>query len=134
MGGIQMVLLGGRGFLDTQIVTTGGSGVSPDRLRGYDSSPSLGSIFDGTSNIYSGGAITELYWDENGGGGAQRYRLTISGATNSGWTTLTIGNETLLRTSATFNSFTQSWTWSTADLIFSQAFGDIGSTVTCTFT
>ena len=121
----------GSSALDVQTVTTGGSGTAPnqDRLRGF--SGGLGSIVDGTSNIYSGAAITTLYWNENGGT-ARFYQLTITGAANSGWTTLTIGNQSFLRTSATYLSGT--WTWSTSDTLGIQAFGSIGSTITCTFT
>ena len=127
-----MMLLGNILSLDVQAVTTGGSGTAPnqDRLRGF--SGGLGSIVDGTSNIYSGAAITTLYWNENGGT-SKFYQLTITGATNSGWTTLNIGGQNFLRTSATsYGSGT--WTWSTSDTITSQSFGSIGSTVACTFT
>ena len=122
----------GSSALDVQTVTTGGSGTAPnqDRLRGF-LSPSLGSIVDGTSNIYAGAAITSLYWSENGGT-FKFYRLTITGAANSGWTTLNIGGQSFLRTSASFAS--GSWTWSTADSLGTQSFGSIGTVVTCTFT
>ena len=134
MSGVGMMLLGaGSAALDIQTVTTGGSGTAPlqDRLRGYASSPALGSIVDGTSNIYSGAAITTLFWNENGGS-SQYYQLTITGAANSGWTTLTIGSQSFLRTSATFSS--GSWTWTTANTLGTQSFGGVASVVTCTFT
>ena len=133
MSGIQMTLLAaGGGALDVQTVTTGGSGSPPsqDRLRGF-SSPSLGSIVDGTSNIYGGATISNLFWDENLG--SPYYYLAIVGATNSGWTTLTIGSKTLNRVDATFSAGAN-WFWNTTDIALNQAFGPIGTVVTCTFT
>ena len=138
MSGIQMTLLAaGGGALDVQTVTTGGSGSPPsqDRVRGFSSS--IGSIVDGTSNIYGGATIANLFWDENGGGGAQYYYLGIVGATNTGWTTLTIqssfGTATLLRTAATFGAGAN-WSWTTTDTALNQAFGSASTVVTCTFT
>lgn len=121
---------GGGGGLDTQTVTTGASGTAPiqDRVRGFISG-TLGSITDGTSNIYSGAAITALYWDENEG--ISSYVLTITGATNTGWTTITIGSVTLYRTAATFSSGT--WTWTTTHTAGTQAFGSAGNIKTVTF-
>ena len=130
------LLRSSRAALDVQTVTTGTSGTAPaqDRLRGF--SGGLGSIDDGTSNIYSGAAVTTLMWDENGGGGAQRYVLEITGATNTGWITLTIqssaGTATLLRASGTFSS--GQWLWTTTDVLGTQAFGGLNTVVTCTFT
>ncbi len=117
---------------DTQTVTTGGDGTAPmqDRRRGFISG-SFGSINDGTSNIYGGAAITELYWDENGGP-FPIYSLTITGATNSGWTTLTIGSTVLSRASAT--SFSSgSWSWLTSDTVSTQAFGAISDVKSAVF-
>ena len=140
MSGIQMALLGtgtGIAVLDTQTVTTGGIGtpLEQDRQRGY-STGSFGSIVDGTSNIYGGAQINHLFWDEGGGEGFQNYFLGIAGATNSGWTTLTIGTKTLNRVDAIFNFFASvgNWTWPTSDLASEQAFGAIGSIKVCTFT
>lgn len=116
--------------LDTQTVTSGAGGTVPDRRRGF-ATGQLGSIADGTSNIYGGGAITEFYWNENGGLGAQ-YILSITGAANSGWTQVTIdGSKVLTRASASF--FLGAWTWSTADAAGAQAFGVGGSSHTCVF-
>ena len=114
---------------DTQTVTTGIFGNSPDRIRGYQSSGSIGSITDGTSNIYSGAAITKLIWDE----GSSAYELNITGATNSGWSALTIdGTKVLTRTSATFSAG-GIWVWATADNVTTQAFGSNGTSHTCVF-
>ena len=123
---------GGGGTLDTQTVTTGASGnaVDLDRIRGWYQAGGLGSISDGTSNIYGGAAITEFFWNENGG--TPEYQLTITGATNTGWTQVVIGGtKTLTRSSASFGSGT--WIWSTSDTAGSQAFGALGNVKVCVF-
>lgn len=118
-------------YLDTQIVTVGqtGTAAAGDRVRGFDASLVVGSISDGTSNIYGGAAITALYWYE-GGGGSNGYVLAITGAANSGWTTMTIGSKRLTRAAATYSS--GSWTWATTDTI-GVAFGAAGTTTTVYF-
>ena len=62
----QMLLATGVGGLDVQTVTVGGGGTALafNRQRGFISA-GFGSIVNGTSNLYSGAAITELYFDEN---------------------------------------------------------------------
>ena len=138
MTGIMCLYAGGGGsggsggsHLDTQTVTTGttGSAINQDRWRGVVSG-TQGSISDGTSNVYAGAAITALYWDENGGSG-MKYTLTITGAANSGWTTMTIDSKALTRASATYASGT--WTWTTTDTVATQAFGANNSVHTVTF-
>lgn len=122
----------GYGSLDRQTVVSGASGTAPvqDRIRGW-ASPSLGSISDGTSNIFGpGNAVTTLCWDENGG--APQYVLTITGATDSGWTTMRIvgpnGTKILTRTSRT-SFVSNTWVWSTPDLLPSNGFGGNGDTI-----
>jgi hypothetical protein len=137
MSGMQMMLLGSGGVLDTQIVTTGGDGSAPmqDRNRGY--SGTFGSIVDGTSDIYAGDPIGNIGWSENGGSPNYSFSVFGSNVTNSGWTTLTIGSKPLLRTDATFTAlgaFGGVWSWNTTDVVGDQAFGTIGSIVVCTFT
>lgn len=121
----------GGGHLDTQTVTTGSAGSSGafDRERGFIASV-IGSITDGTSNLYAGTPIDELYWFENNGG-TPFYRLTITGAANSGWATITIGSTVLARASGTYSSGT--WTWNTTDGVGVQAFGSAGSVKTVYF-
>lgn len=118
------------GGSDTQTVTTGADGSigDHDRIRGYIQGI-IGSIADGTSDIYSGASITEISWNENDG--IYYYALTIPGAGNGGWTTLTIGSVVLYRSSATF--IAGSWTWYTAHTAAMQAFGTAGSVRTATF-
>ncbi len=127
----------GASHLDTQSVVTGAAGTTldQDRIRGYTSIGPIGSISDGTSNIFSGAAITDLYYYEGGGSTAQ-YILTITGATDSGWTTMTIngpnGIVTLTRAArTTFGSGT--WAWDTAHTIPTQAFGPASSNITIDF-
>lgn len=122
---------GGGGTLDTQTVTVGGSGSAffLDRKRGFIAS-SIGSISDGTSNVYSGSAITELYWDE--AGGVPFYQLTIAGAANSGWTTMMIGSTSFTRASAGYSAGT--WNWAApSSTVSTQVFGSIGGGVSVTF-
>lgn len=128
---------GGGSHLDTQSVTTGAAGTAgaQDRVRGYDSNIPTGAISDGTSNIYSGTAVTVLCYYEGGGASAE-YQLEIPGAANSGWTSMTItgpnGTKVLNRASAT--SFAAGfWRWSTVDTIPNQAFGPTSSAITIDF-
>jgi hypothetical protein len=128
-------------FLDQQTVTTGGGGPDPDpevpTLRGYVNG-SYGSCVDGTSNLYSGAAIEQFQYHSSGAFGTY-YIFNVTGSQpNSGWTTLTIvgnGTKVLTRASASFfNSASTAWTWTTTDDVSTQVFGDLGSTVVCTFT
>lgn len=115
---------------DTQTVTTGSSGAAPDRYRGRSTALGIGSITDGTSNLYSGAAITEFYWAEDGG--SPSYHLAITGATNSGWTSVLIGGaKTLNRIDASFSG--GEWIWTTTDTITTQAFSSAGASRSCVF-
>ncbi len=123
--------VGGTGVhLDTQLVTTGADGtvIDQNRTRGFIQGL-IGTISDGTSDVYSGAVITDLYWDENLG--TPQYWLAITGATASGWATITIGSKTLYRTAATFTG--SAWNWSTTDTAGTQAFGTAGSSKTVYF-
>lgn len=135
MSGIAGMMAGSSGAapLDTQTVTTGLSGTAPDRLRGYDSSPALGSITDGTSNLYSGATVVELYHDES----IDSVIFKVNGVqANSGWETLTIvggAGAILSRASASFSTAgsVSTWTWSSAG---GNPFGPSGTVITATFT
>jgi hypothetical protein len=136
MTGITALFLANKSSaLDTQTVTTGASGVLPDRYRGFIAySPAIGSIVDGTSNIYGGASIYQIVFSENGGN-IRLYQLTIPGATNTGWSTLTIdGTKVLTRTAANFDGTSGTWTWVTLDTITTQIFGLSSSVHTCVFT
>lgn len=132
MSGILGSLLGHGGgiYLDTQVVTVGGTGTAIDqnRRRGFLSG-SFGSISDGTSNIFGGAAITAVYYDE--AYGTPFYALTITGASNANWERLTIGSKVLTRASAFFVSGT--WTWNTTDTAGMQPFDGPGSVRTIYF-
>lgn len=131
MSGVISALFGSAGgFLDTQTVTTGtlGTAGNQDRQRGFRSGV-IGSIVDGTSNIFGGAAITEAYWDEP----TTSYYLTITGATNTGWTNLSINGVNFTRASAAFAGSTWSWT-APGSNVGTQAYGGAGATIPLTFT
>lgn len=118
MTGITCMLVGatssGGGFLDTQTVTSGVIGGVGERTWGYISG-SLGSISDGTSNIYGGAAILGIYYDQPSGASY----LRISGIqSNSGWSTMACVQSgiTLNRASAVFSTSggNSLWTWGAA--------------------
>ena len=117
--------------LDTQTVTVGGSGTILDgnRLRGFSTSPALGSISDGTSNVYGGAAIVTLYYDES----VDQTVLAITGTlANSGWSTLTVKTTVYRRVDATFSvsGGVSYWNWLGGSV---GAFGSIGTNATCIF-
>lgn len=132
MSGILGAFFGPSGgtYADTQTITVGGSGtaLAQDRKRGYLSG-SFGSISDGTSDIFGGAAITAFYYDE--GYGTPFYVLTITGASNSIWTRVTIGSKILTRASAGFSSGT--WTWDSFDTVDIQPFSSPGAVRTVYF-
>jgi len=119
IGGLTGLIDGG---LDTQTVTVG-KGLTPTRW-GYDGGVPYGSIVDGTSNIYAGGAINWLYWNAS----VSTLNLDITGATNSGWVTVTVGGVDFARSAATFAGTT--WTWAGAANPFGTT---IGASVVATF-
>lgn len=123
MSGV-LAAFGGYGVsqLDSQVVTSGSASLGTDpyyNYYGYDSSISMGSIADGTSNLYGGAAINGLFFYEEGstaGGGYTRreINLVIAGTqANSGWSTMTIGTTTYNRTEAVFATAggESTWTW-----------------------
>ena len=120
MTGITCMLVGakssGSGFLDTQTVTAGVVGGVGERTWGYISG-SLGSISDGTSNIYGGAAILGIYYDQLSG---ESY-LTIAGTrANSGWTSMACvqSGATLNRASASYTTVGGITTWTWNGIIF----------------
>ena len=125
MSGIQMALFGSaRLILDTQTVTRGNAatGVNPTlEYSGWKNlSPTIGSIADGTSNVYSGASITQLYFFQEGydsppvGYTTRQVIFRLGSAVaNSGWSLITIGTTTFSRSSATFTTGTgfSQWVW-----------------------
>lgn len=134
MSGFCAMMVGsGTVPLDTQTITSGLSGSAPDRIRGYDSSPALGSISDGTSNLYSGATVLELYHDES----VDSVIFKVNGVVaNSGWTTLNITGGTgaiLARSAASFSTAgsVSTWTWTG---VGGNPTGGNGTVITATFT
>lgn len=107
------------GYKDTQVVTVGYRdilGSYPTYINEYIygfESGIIGSMSDGTSNIYSGASITTLSHVESTTG-QQSLFLGISGSrANSGWTTMYIGSSSYSRTSAMYTDFgsVTEWAW-----------------------
>lgn len=146
---------GGSSNLDSQTVTVGshaqafpaGSGLPANtsnwRGKFSNSYATAGSISDGTSNLYSGAAIVELYYFWNNVYDISNTTLRIAGTSraNSGWTTLTIGTTSYQRAAASYTANSggnTQWVWpgdtegdfNGADDPFSAA----GTTTTCVFT
>ena len=115
--------------LDTQTVTIGSGTIYYTARVGYQSVFSLGSISDGTSNLYSGASITGVLWS----GGSQNNLMFSVTATqaNSGWTTMTVNGNSYARTSATYYSGTTSWYWTG---VTSNPFGATSGTKVVTWT
>ncbi len=92
----------------TQTVVVAQTGVNPFRLRGYKSTAvAQGSISPGTSSV-GGTTITEMYFDEDLG----YFILTITGAPDSGWTTMTnVSNGTSLSRASRTSFSSGTWTW-----------------------
>ncbi len=114
--------------LDTQTVTVGytpSGGQYQPALAGYRNvtGTNLGSISDGTFNVKSGAFINTLYWT-----GFGTVIFSINGShSNSGWTTMKIGNTTFTRASSTFSqsgTSTATWAWYT---ITTNPFGTSGT-------
>jgi hypothetical protein len=114
--------------LDTQTVTVGQSlafdnGLGLSDFYGYSTvaavGSSFGSISDGTSNIYSGGSITELYYeyfsDYSNLIQFSYMNLAITGATDiatadGGWDKIILNGTTFNRSDAFFSPG-GSWVW-----------------------
>lgn len=141
------------GVLDTQTVSVAeyynesydpGNQITTYTLE-YGYGPNGGSISDGSSNIYGGASISNLYsrfvQRVNQFGIPQITThvlyLTISGATNSGWSSMDIEGSSYGRSSAAFGNGV--WTWSLPnsqynDNTLSPFYNYIGSTATVEFT
>ena len=110
---------------DSQQVGSVVTGAGPDRWKGYKSTaPAQGTINPGTSPIYGGGAITEMFFNET----TAEFKLTITGATDSGWTTMTNTTDGKTMTRASRTSFSGgTWTWAAQTI--SQFFGLAGTKI-----
>ena len=110
-------------ILDTQTVVIGSRNDFGYVSTGYKSTGSgTGSITDGTSNVYSGAAINDIYHIST----LNRLYFTLAGVrANSGWTTMKINGISFTRASASFTtSSTTTWYWSS---VTSHPFGSSGT-------
>lgn len=113
--------------LDEQTVTVGTRFIYYQTWFGYWSQISIGSISDGTSNLYSGASIIGVHHSSS-----NRLYFYVSGnRANSGWTSMTVGSTTVQRTSATYTNNTTwvGWYWDS----ISNPFGSSGSNTTVTW-
>lgn len=116
------------GGADTQAVTAGtrGNPVLQTRRIGYINAAAglgaaLGSIADGTSDLYAGATILALYWDEDGGSPNDSFNFIVSGIQlNSGWTQMVVnGGAPLLRANASFSNVSDTqWSWPSTGSLF----------------
>ena len=111
-------------ILDTQTVVIGSRSRGGNVSTGYKSTGygNFGSITDGTSNVYSGAAINDIYHIST----LNRLYFTLAGVrANSGWTTMKINGISFTRASASFTtSSTTTWYWSS---VTSHPFGSSGT-------
>lgn len=119
-------------YLDQQTITVGNSFTYYQQRWGYYSVWSLGSVSDGTSNIYGGQTIQGLMWSSSG---LFQYfqEGTPASISNSGWSTLTVGGLSLGRAGASqFNQYSTNsvWVWSGT----ANPFSSVGQVVTATWT
>ena len=119
MSGVVAAFVGQGGAIDTLTMTVGGDGTvqNGDRRRGFISG-TFGSLSKSTFSIFSG-AITSFYWDQPTG----TVTFSVTSAPNSGWTSLSIGSDVLLRSDATYSSGI--WTWISGNVL-----GNVGATPT----
>ena len=141
---------GGSSNLDSQTVTvgsstsaSGGSGAPAGTTvrRGYSGIYSIGSVSDGTSNLYSGALFSEIQytWDTIYPISAFTLRIVGASRANSGWTTLTIGTTSYQRSSAQYAPDAGGdtyWSWYSGSDNSGAAnpFAAAGQTTTCVFT
>jgi len=111
-------------ILDTQTVIIGSRNDYGYVSTGYKGTGvTTGSITDGTSNLYSGAAINDLYHQTT----SSRIYFRVAGSrANSGWTTMKINGVSFARTSASYlaNSSATVWQWNS---ISSNPFGSSGT-------
>jgi|TARA_R110000764_G_scaffold228242_1_gene318700 hypothetical protein len=110
-------------ILDTQTVVIGSRSRGGNVSTGYKSTGygNFGSITDGTSNVYSGAAINDIYHIDT-----DKLYFTLAGSrANSGWTTMKINGISFTRASASYSSSSSTtWIWSS---VSSHPFGSSGT-------
>lgn len=123
--------------LDTQTVTVGYRQIAggyptygTEDIYGFESGL-IGSISDGTSNIYGGASITNISHVSSSGGNKSLFFVVSGSRANSGWTTMDIAGSTYSRSSATYTDFgtTTEWAW-----LFTAGTNPFGTTVGATKT
>jgi len=110
-------------ILDTQTVVIGSRNDYGYISTGYrGTSSTTGSITDGTSNVYSGAAINDIYHQST----VNKLYFRLAGSrANSGWTTMKINGISFTRASASYSSSsTTTWQWSS---VTSHPFGSSGT-------
>jgi len=128
-------------ILDTQYVTVGydvGTEYGGPHYGYSTGTPSLGSISDGTSNVYSGANINALYSSYLPGTDSWIVFWRIAGLhANSGWTTMNIDGNIFTRASGSYfqqtstPTYTQ-WTWGGGpgqNLVFGTTVGAVKTVV-----
>lgn len=109
-------------ILDTQTVVIGSRNDYGYISTGFKSTgTTTGSISDGSSNVYSGANINDLYHQTT----TNKLYFVLAGVrANSGWTTMKINGTSFTRASATYSATsTTTWYWS----LSSQPFGSSGT-------
>ena len=111
-------------ILDTQTVVIGSRNDFGYISTGYrGTSNTTGSVTDGTSNLYSGAAVKDIYHIST----LNRLYFSVLGSlANSGWTTMKINGISFARTSASFTTSGGNTTWYWAS-ITSHPFGSSGT-------
>ena len=112
-------------ILDTQTVVIGSRNNFGYISTGYRGSgySTTGSITDGTSNVYSGAAINDIYHIST----LNRLYFTLAGVrANSGWTTMKINGISFTRASASYSGTNRSTTWYWSS-VSSHPFGSSGT-------
>ena len=111
-------------ILDTQTVVIGSRNDYGYISTGYrGTSSTTGSVSDGTSNLYSGATVKDIYHIST----LNRLYFAVLGShANSGWTTMKINGISFARTSASFTTSggNSAWYWSS---ISSHPFGSSGT-------
>ena len=111
-------------ILDTQTVVIGSRNDYGYISTGYRSTSSAtGSVTDGTSNLYSGATVRDIYHIST----LNRLYFSVLGSlSNSGWTTMKINGISFTRASASFTVTGGNTTWYWAS-ISSHPFGSSGT-------
>lgn len=125
---------GASSSLDTQTITVGVQTPAytyyPTIYGYFVTTTTVGSLSDGTSDIYSGSAIQNITWNSN-----QILNFVVYGQhSNSGWTTMNIAGASFSRTSATYSQISDRTTWQWSSISTNPIGTTSGATKVVTFT